>query len=86
MGFLPMYRPYIDRADEKLSESFIKEIHRILKTGTSDSRKSWFNVGDYKKFPNEVGGNVTCSPEDVRVINFSPLDIFDQPISNGYNL
>ena len=57
----------IDRADEKLSESFIKEIHRILKTGTSDSRKSWFNVGDYKKLPNEVGGNVTCSPEDVHV-------------------
>lgn len=55
----------IDRAEEKLSESFIKEIHRILKTGTSDSRKSWFNVGDYKKLPNEVGGNVTCSPEDV---------------------
>lgn len=55
----------IDRADEKLSESFIKEIHRILKTGTSDSRKSWFNVGDYKRLPNEVGGNVTCSPEDV---------------------
>lgn len=57
----------IDRADEKLSESFIKEIHRILKTGTSDSRKSWFNVGDYKKLPNEVGGDVTCSPEDVHV-------------------
>ena len=57
----------IDRADEKLSESFIKEIHRLLKTGTSDSRKSWFNVGDYKKLPNEVGGNVTCSPEDVHV-------------------
>ena len=55
----------IDRAEEKLSESFIKELHRILKTGTSDSRKSWFRVGDYKKLPNEVGGNVTCSPEDV---------------------
>lgn len=55
----------IDRAEEKLSEAFIKEIHRILKTGTSDSRKSWFNVGDYKKLPNEVGGNVTCPPEEV---------------------
>ena len=55
----------IDRAEEKLSESFIKEIHRILKTGTSDSRKSWFNVGDYKKLPNEVGGNATCPPEEV---------------------
>ena len=55
----------IDRAEEKLSESFIKEIHRILKTGTSDSLKSWFNVGDYKKLPNEVGGNATCPPEEV---------------------
>ena len=55
----------IDRAEDKLSEAFIKEIHRILKTGTSDSRKSWFNVGDYKKLPNEVGGNATCPPKEV---------------------
>ena len=55
----------IDRAEDKLSEPLIKEIHRILKTGTSDSRKSWFNVGDYKKLPNEVGGNATCPPEEV---------------------
>ena len=55
----------IDRAEDRLSEPFIKEIHRILKTGTSDSSKSWFNVGDYKKLPNEVGGNTTCPPEDV---------------------
>ena len=55
----------IDRAEEKLSEPFIKEIHAILKVGTSDSRKSWFNVGDYKKLPNEVGGNATCPPEEV---------------------
>lgn len=55
----------IDRAEDKLSEAFIKELHRILKTSTSDSRKSWFNVGDYKKLPNEVGGNATCPPEEV---------------------
>ena len=55
----------IERAEDKLSEPFIKEIHRILKTGTSDSRKSWFNVGEYKKLPNEVGGNATCPPEEV---------------------
>lgn len=55
----------IDRAEDKLSEAFIKEIHRILKTGTSDSCKSWFNIGDYKKLPNEVGGNATCPPEEV---------------------
>ena len=55
----------IGRAEERLSESLIKELHRILKTGTSDSRKEWFNVGDYKKLPNEVGGRETCPPEQV---------------------
>lgn len=37
----------------------------MLKTGTSDSRQSWFAVGDYKKMPNEVGGLETALPEDV---------------------
>lgn len=55
----------IDKAQEKISENLIKEIHKILKSGTSDSRKSWFNVGDYKRLPNEVGGNRTCLPENV---------------------
>jgi len=55
----------IDKAQDKLTESLIKEIHSILKSGTSDSRKSWFNVGDYKKLPNEVGGEQTCPPEEV---------------------
>lgn len=55
----------IDRAEEKLSEALIKELYRILKTGTSDSRKDWFAVGDYKRLPNEVGGNSTCPPEEV---------------------
>ena len=55
----------IDRAEEKISESFVKELHRLLKSGTSDSRKAWFNVGDYKKLPNEVRGNATCPPEEV---------------------
>ena len=55
----------IDRAGEKLSESFIKELHYMLKSGTSDSRKDWFAVGEYKRLPNEVGGQETCLPEDV---------------------
>lgn len=55
----------IENAKKALSETFIKELHRILKTGTSDSRKTWFRVGDYKKFPNEVGGNETVQPENV---------------------
>lgn len=55
----------IDHAEDKMTEALIKELHRILKTGTSDSRKGWFNVGDYKRLPNEVGGNETCPPEQV---------------------
>ena len=37
----------------------------MLKTGTSDSRKDWFAVGDFKRLPNEVGGEETCPPEQV---------------------
>ena len=57
----------IDNADIKLTESFIKELHLILKNGTSDSRKEWFNVGEYKKMPNEVGGMNTVLPEEVEI-------------------
>lgn len=55
----------IDGAGATLSEKFIKEIHSALKTGTSDSRKDWFAVGEYKKLPNEVGGSETTLPEKV---------------------
>ena len=55
----------IEQAHYKLSEAFIKQLHAILKSGTSDSRKSWFAVGDYKRFANEVGGSVTTKPEQV---------------------
>lgn len=55
----------IDRAKATLTERFIKELHLTLKNGTSDSRKDWFAVGDYKKLPNEVGGMDTTLPENV---------------------
>lgn len=55
----------IEETDSKLSESYIRHLHFLLKSGTSDERKSWFKVGDYKKLPNEVGGNETTSPENV---------------------
>jgi Fic family protein len=55
----------IEQAERQLTESLIKELHLILKTGTSDSRKEWFAVGEYKRLPNEVGGNATCDPENV---------------------
>lgn len=56
----------IDNALTPLSESLINQIHFILKSGTSDSRKDWFNVGKYKKLPNEIGGEATCQPEKVK--------------------
>lgn len=55
----------IDMANFMLSESFVKQLHLLLKLGTSDSRKSWFAVGDYKRFENEVGGKETTKPSDV---------------------
>ncbi|MDR0953489.1 MAG: Fic family protein [Elusimicrobiota bacterium] len=55
----------IDNANYKISERFIKELHKTLKSGTSDSRKDWFIVGDYKKLPNEVGGHKTTDPKNV---------------------
>ncbi len=55
----------IDHATDRLTEAYIKEIHLLLKTGTQDSAKEWFNVGEYKMLPNEVGGVETCAPENV---------------------
>ena len=56
----------IEKAKEPLTEELTKQLHGILKTGTSDSRKDWFAVGDYKRLPNEVGGEQTCEPERVQ--------------------
>lgn len=57
----------IEEAHLPLSEQFIKKLHYILKSGTSDSRNEWFAVGDYKKMPNEVGGMQTVMPENVEI-------------------
>ena len=55
----------LDIADKDLTEDMIKEFHKILKEGTSDSRKDWFNVGEYKKLANEVGNIKTTMPKNV---------------------
>lgn len=55
----------IENAMALLSESFIKRLHFTLKNGTSDSRKAWIAVGEYKRVPNEVGGRDTAAPEEV---------------------
>ena len=56
----------IEHATEKLTEAHIKQLHAMLKNSTSDSRKQWFSVGDYKRLPNEVGGEETIQPEKVK--------------------
>lgn len=55
----------IDHANDPLTEGLVKQLLRILKTGTVDSTRDWFAVGDYKRLPNEVGGIETSAPEDV---------------------
>ena len=67
----------IDNSKSTLTEEFIKELHLLLKNGTSDSRKDWFAVGDYKKLPNEVGGMNTTLPEEVPKKMKELLDEYD---------
>lgn len=55
----------IDSAKNAMSESLIKQLHAVLKSGTTDSRNDWFAVGDYKRLPNEIGGRPTTEPEEV---------------------
>lgn len=55
----------IDDTDSQLTEAYVKRLHLLLKSGTSDERKDWFRVGDYKKLPNEAGGSDTTDPENV---------------------
>ena len=68
----------IEMATKKLSESFIKQLHAILKTGTSDANQPWFKVGDYKLLPNEVGNNATTDPKDVKIEMKKLLDKYNQ--------
>ena len=56
----------IDFANRQLSESFIKQLHLILKASTEDSRKPWFKVGDYKIMENLAGDRETVHPDRVK--------------------
>jgi Fic family protein len=56
----------LDAAEEQLSEAIIKEIHRLLKSSTSDSEKDWFRVGDYKTMPNIIGDSETTPTDKVK--------------------
>ena len=55
----------IDHATEPLTEGIVRQLHGLLKSGTSDASKSWFAIGEYKRLPNEVGGLETVAPENV---------------------
>jgi Fic family protein len=55
----------LDTIEMPLSNTHIKEFHRILKTGTSDATKKWFKIGEWKMMPNEVGGIATSLPQNV---------------------
>lgn len=68
----------IDNATKPITENMIKTLHFILKNGTSDSRKAWFNVGDYKKLPNQIGGEATCPPQNVKVEIQNLLSAYNQ--------
>ncbi len=55
----------IQNAKKTITETFIKELHRTLKSGTTDARQDWSAVGNYKKLPNTVGDMFTAQPEEV---------------------
>ncbi len=67
----------IDNAEVRLNEGIIKRVHTLLKSGTSDSNKDWFAVGEYKRLPNEVGGNETTAPEDVQQAMQTLLKVYN---------
>lgn len=74
----------IESAKRRLSESFIKQLHLVLKTGTSDSRKPWFKVGDYKLLANEVGDRTTTDPKQVKAEMKKLLDNYNQKEKHSF--
>ncbi len=68
----------IDFANYKLSEAFIKELHKILKSNTNDSRLPYFAIGDYKKIPNDVGDIEATHPRLVASEIKKLLDAYNQ--------
>ena len=74
----------IESAKRRLSESFIKQLHLVLKTGTSDSSKPWFKVGDYKLLANEVGDRTTTDPKQVKAEMKKLLDNYNQKEKHSF--
>lgn len=74
----------IESAKRRLSESFIKQLHLVLKTGTSEAREPWFKVGDYKLLPNQVGLSETTEPEQVKIEMKKLLDNYNQKEKHSF--
>jgi Fic family protein len=74
----------IKSALEPLSEDLIKDLHRILKSGTTDEKLEWFNVGDYKLRPNVVGGSTTTKPNDVSAAMASLIGKYENKIAFSF--
>jgi len=55
----------LDTVSEPLTEQFVKNLHRILKSGVMNDDLDEAVIGDYKKYPNEVGMISTAEPEEV---------------------
>lgn len=68
----------LDHAEDFLTELMIKEFHKILKSNTSDSRKDWFKVGDYKMKPNMVGDKKTTPPSKVKKEMGQLLEVYHE--------
>lgn len=67
----------LEHAAEPLTETMLKQIHYLLKNGTSDSSLDWFAVGDYKRRPNTVGNTDTVPPQKVHGEIVALLDRFN---------
>lgn len=53
----------LDHVGNPITADILKNYHRILKSGTSDSGKEWFAVGDWKQVANAVGQIETTPPD-----------------------
>ncbi len=72
----------LDTAQKPLSEKYVKTLHGLLKSGTTDSRRDWFAVGDYKRRPNEMGGMATALPEEVHARMKALLDAYHDKVDH----
>ncbi|MGO1543921.1 MAG: Fic family protein [Gulosibacter sp.] len=80
MNSFELFDAMLDAMDEPISTDRLREYHRILKRGTAQSRLNWFAVGDWKRVPNEVGGQRTTAPEEVDV---AMAELFEQAPTMG---